>query len=101
MCQGYEETIEGVWKDASGVELLLFRYGSNVDETGCYAWLNPVAPWNIRAAGDDTWGAFERDGDKRQWIWPNNAGGVYIDLATGSARFVNRGRTTHGVVTSR
>lgn len=97
-CQGYEETIEGVWQDASGVEVLLFRFASNPDGMGCYAWLNPVAQWDIGGAGFDEGSSFLRDGDKRAWDWGRGKHGVYVDLANGSARFVRRGRTTRGKV---
>ena len=101
LCQGFEETIEGVWSDGSGVETLLFRFATNADKTGCYAWLNSVAQWNIAAAGSDTRGEFLRAGDKREWKWDRGNGGVYVDLGAGTARYVRNGRTTHGKLTSR
>ncbi len=100
LCQGYEETIEGVWMDRSGVETLLFRYASNADERGCYAWLNQVAQWNIGTVADDKTGVFRSDGDKREMTRPDGGASIYLDLATGEARYVRNGRTTRGRVTS-
>jgi hypothetical protein len=101
LCQGFEEIIEGVWTDGSGVETLLFRFATNADGTGCYAWLNSVAQWNIAKAGSDTRGEFRRVGDKREWPWGRSNDGVYVDLAEGTARYVRNSRTTWGKITRR
>ena len=64
LCAGYEETIEGIWVDKSGWETLRFRFASDLDGSGCYAWLNPVPQWNISRPGS-TLRDVRRDGALR------------------------------------
>lgn len=93
LCAGYEEVVEGVWMDASGWEMLRFRFARNADGNGCYAWLNRVSKWNISAPGMNI-AEVRLEGE--QMIWGNDQNGVHVDLATGDAPYIRNGRRTRG-----
>ena len=83
--------------DDKGAEVLRFRFASNESGDGCYAWLNPVPSWGIENAGSTLADKFQRDGASRAW-GRSGQDGVFVNLATGDARFVRNGRTTKGKV---
>ena len=85
-CQGYAETIEGVWADADGKEVLRFRLALNEDGTGCYAWLNSVPQWGITESGMQEVEKITRDGVRRNWGRPGS-NGVFVNLATGTCSY--------------
>lgn len=102
-CQGYAETYEGVWVDASGVDTLLFRFAMNSDGTVCYAWLNAVAQWNISEPGSNSGPNGVVNGSLRIWGETPRSGarGVSIDVETGEARFAGGGAVTRGRLLNR
>ena len=83
LCRGFEETLEGVWMDARGNDVLRFRFATNTDGTGCYAWLNPVPSWNIKAPGATTMTKVKIRGGKRRWRYKTQTISVDIDAGTG------------------
>ena len=82
LCRGFEETLEGVWMDAKGNDLLRFRFATNTDGTGCYAWLNSVPSWDINAPGATTMTKVKIRGGKRRWQYRAQTLSVDIDAGT-------------------
>ena len=85
LCGGFGETLEGVWMDVNGNDVLRFRFATNTDGTGCYAWLNPVPSWNIKAPGATTMTKVKIRGGKRRWRY--KAQTISVDIDAGTALF--------------
>lgn len=94
-CSGFDEVLSGVWLFPNGAPALGFRYSSNADGSGCYAWMNAAQDWQISSAGNQIM-SVERNGEKRAWGAEPN--GIFVDLETGVARYVQNGFTTYGVL---
>jgi len=101
LCSGYAETHEGVWIDASGADVLLFRFAMNPDGSGCYAWLNGVAQWGIGGPGEQKHAeGYRADGDRRFIGAPEQRRGIEVNLQTGEALYATSRGVTGGRVTS-
>ena len=94
LCAGYDETVEGVWMDPSGYEMLRFRVATNAGGTACYAWLNHVASWNIGSVGQADFSSFELHGNNRRMT--NGTISISFDPSTGGATYERRGQKTYG-----
>ena len=94
LCRGFDETLEGVWMDSGGKELLRFKYATNADGSGCYAWLNSVSSWQIDAPGLTLMSNVTIKGDSRRW--GTNQNGIHVNISTSSAEYIRDGRKTKG-----
>lgn len=94
LCAGYDETVEGVWMDASGWEMLRFRFARNADDAGCYAWLNKVSKWKISNPGATAGEKVRKEGGRM--VWGDDENGVWVDLTSGEALYIRNGRRTKG-----
>jgi len=96
-CTGFQETVEGFWLNEKNKPVLGFRYASNKNGTGCYAWLNKVPDWNIGAAGSMVMEKVRWNGARRSY--KKGKSGIYLDLGNGGASYVNQsGKATPGYV---
>ena len=93
-CRGFDETFEGVWLNQEGKDVLRFRFATNADGNGCYAWLNPVEEWGIRTAGWENKANVEIAENARRWGSEENS--VLLNIKEKSARFSRDGRETKG-----
>ncbi|TCK99406.1 hypothetical protein BXY66_3910 [Shimia isoporae] len=87
LCTGFEETLEGVWVDENNQPALRFRFGSNRNGTGCYAWLNANPKWNIEAPGALILDRVRWRGGLRQF--KAGVAELVFDTTSGGARLVN------------
>ncbi len=94
LCSGFDKTLEGVWKDPSGHETLLFRLAKNADGSGCYAWLNAVSHWNIGSPGSVVLNSVSQTGSV--WTTDNGTFAVMADTSDGTAIYERGGRKTKG-----
>ena len=93
-CRGFDETFEGVWLNGDGKEVLRFRFATNADGNGCYAWLDSLEEWGIGTAGWRNLENVEIAEDARRS--GDEVNGVHLNIAAKSARFVRGGRETNG-----
>ncbi len=94
LCIGMQEQVEGVWLNDQGVATLAFRFASNENGAGCYAWLNAVPEWGIAGAGAFLMDHVIWEGEAR--IFGTTAKGVRVNLADGSASFYSEAGETKG-----
>lgn len=87
LCTGFEETLEGVWVDDKNRPALRFRFGSDRNGTGCYAWLNTNAEWNIEAPGALILDRVRWRGGLRSF--KEGVAELVFDTNSGGARLVN------------
>ncbi|MFY0691004.1 MAG: hypothetical protein JXR14_03685 [Paracoccaceae bacterium] len=95
-CIWFEDVHSGVWLDSSGVPVLSFRYSLSNDRAGCYAWLNLVEDWQITEPGLQI---VRVDREDNLWSSGDEENGIFVDKDLGSARYVQNGFTTVGVLT--
>ena len=96
LCRGFEETLEGVWMDVKGNDVLRFRYATNTDGTGCYAWLNPVPSWDIDAPGAMSMTKVKIRGGKRRWLHRGRGLTISVDIDAGTALYKWSNQKTRG-----
>lgn len=87
LCTGFQETLEGVWVDENNRPVLRFRFGSDRNSTGCYAWLNTHGAWNIETPGALILDRVRwRDGVR---YFKAGKAELVVDTNSGGARLVN------------
>lgn len=97
LCTGFEETLEGVWVDDKNRAALRFRFGSDRNGTGCYAWLNPNPKWNIEAPGALILDRVRWRGGLR--TFKAGVAELVFDTNSGGARLVNlQGKEARGLL---
>ncbi len=87
LCTGFEETLEGVWVNDNNRLALRFRFGSDRNGTGCYAWLNNNPKWNIEAPGALILDRVRWRGGIRHF--KAGTAELIFDTTSGGARLVN------------
>lgn len=94
-CADYPEILTGVWLFPNGAPAMGFRYASNDDGRGCYAWMNEVPDWRIHNPGSQLM-TVKRDGAQR--IYKRDKNSISVNTDTGLAKYIY-GQTTLGVLT--
>ena len=94
-CSPYHERIEGIWRDATGADRLLFVLASNSNGYGCFALMNAVPEWGVDRP-ISVFATVTRAGGVREWRTASHH--VAVDLDTGVARYIKGERTLVGRV---
>jgi hypothetical protein len=95
-CAWFGEVLNGVWLDPEGVPVMRFRVASGDDGAGCYAWLNTVKDWQVNETGLQI---LRVERDAGTWISGDEQNGIVVETGTGSARYIQNGFATPGVLT--
>ncbi|SFL13394.1 hypothetical protein [Shimia haliotis] len=97
LCTGFQETLEGVWVDENNRPALRFRFGSDRNGVGCYAWLNSNPNWNIEAPGALILDRVRWNGGLRSF--KAGVAELVFDTQSGGARLVNlQGNEARGIL---
>ena len=94
-CIWFKDVLSGVWFDLGGKPSMRFRYASQGDGAGCYAWLNPVPDWGIIEPGTQILRVARED---NLWSSGDEENGIFVDTETGLAKYVQNGVTSFGVL---